>query len=250
MIQWYSTGGVCNDSAVAVCSGDPGNKVLRTPNINKSIPAPDEYPVRVFVTLYVSYPFLNCSEERECDDDLELQSVLYTDSGQTFFIQSRVFPDSRTFIQDTIQYHFHLDLTERMDIFGLSLISREGDTCVNVSRVLVYRHECPGHERQSTGLTRRPATQAPVNGTVSALPFCVENSHPSEMSELEPLMCTAEGEWMNDGPQCVCDVGYYNDGPTCKGNLFAVNKMNLAIGTMDLWEIHLLDGCCSCLLIL
>ena len=191
--------------------------MLRTQNINKSLPAPDEYPVRVFVTLYVSYPFLNCSEERECDDDLELQSVLYTDSGQTFFIQSRVFPDSRTFIQDTIQYHFHLDLTERMDIFGLSLISREGDTCVNVSRVLVYRHECPGHERQSTGLSRRPATQAPVRETVSVTPYCTENSNHSKGSIPDRLVCTAEGEWINDGTECICDIGYSKIKDKCEG---------------------------------
>ena len=73
LIQWYSTSGACRDSSVAVCCTDPGNKVLWTQNINKSLPAPDEYPVRVFVKLHVTYPFLNCSEERECDGDLKLQ---------------------------------------------------------------------------------------------------------------------------------------------------------------------------------
>ena len=213
---------MCNDSVVAVCSGDPGEKVLWTQNINKSLPAPDEYPVRVFVTLYVSYLFLNCSEEREYDDDLELQVTKYTDSTVTFFTQSEVLPDKRTLIQDTMQYHYHFNLTEGMDVFRLVLISREVGTCINVSRVLVYRHECP---QQSKGLTHHPATQAPVSGTVSAMLYCAENSHPSEMNRLEPLVCTAEGEWMNDGTRCVCDQGYYRDGPTCKGMWLLIASM-------------------------
>ena len=191
--------------------------MLFTQNINKSLPAPDEYPVRVFVKLNVTYPFLNCSEERECDGDLELQFRKYTDSNQIFFIQSDISPEKRTLIRDTIQYHYHFDLSVEVDVFSLTLINREGDACVNVSRVLVYRYECPGHEKLSTGLERRPATQAPVSGTVSAMPYCVENSHHSDMNGLASLLCTAEGEWMNDGAQCVCDFEYYKVGPMCKG---------------------------------
>ena len=81
MIQWYSTGGACKDSSIAVCSKEPGNKVLWTQYSNKSLPAPDEYPVRVFVKLNVTYPFLNCSEERECDGDLDLRIKVFTDSS-------------------------------------------------------------------------------------------------------------------------------------------------------------------------
>ena len=218
LIQWHSTGGVCEDSAVAVCSTDPGNKVLQTQNISKSLPAPAEYPVRVFVKLNVTYPSLNCSEESECDGDLKLRITMLIDSS-TFITQSDVFKDNRTLIKDTIQYQFHFDLREGMDVFRLILISRDGDACVSVSRVLVYRHECPGQEKQSTGLTRRPATQAPVSGTVSAMPYCVENSHHSEVSKPELLVCTSEGEWMNDRTDCVCDRGYYEDGPICKGTI-------------------------------
>ena len=40
ILQWYS-GGVCEDSAVGVYSGEPEEKWLRTQYINKSLPAPD-----------------------------------------------------------------------------------------------------------------------------------------------------------------------------------------------------------------
>ena len=50
-------------TSVAVCSQKPGEKALWTQYINKSLTALDQYPVRVFVKLHVTY--LNCSEGRE-----------------------------------------------------------------------------------------------------------------------------------------------------------------------------------------
>ena len=57
---------------------------------------------------------------------------------------------------------------------GIFLVIQSFEACVTVSRVLVYHYECPGHDRLSTGLERRPATQAPVNGSVSVTPYCAE----------------------------------------------------------------------------
>ena len=48
-IQWTAAGGMCGDSADATHSDGDGNKILVTQIINKSLPAPDDYPVRVFV---------------------------------------------------------------------------------------------------------------------------------------------------------------------------------------------------------
>ena len=59
-------------------------------------------------------------------------------------------------------------------VAGLFLALTSVGACVTVSRVLVYHYECPGHDRLSTGLERRPATQAPVNGSVSVTPHCAE----------------------------------------------------------------------------
>ena len=55
--------------------------------------------------------------------------------------------------------------------------------CQCVQSAIVYRHECPGHEKLSIGLSRRPATQAPVSGTVPAMPYCVENSNHSDQKD-------------------------------------------------------------------
>ena len=64
--QLYSAGGI--DSAVAVRSGELGDKLLEIQYINKSLPVPDEYPVRMFVN--ISYSFMDCPDGRECDDAL------------------------------------------------------------------------------------------------------------------------------------------------------------------------------------
>ena len=86
-------------------------------------------------------------------------------------------PDNH--IRDTeigeMQLYFELHNNEN-EQFRLALVSRPNATCVTVSRVLVYRYECPDNEWQSVGLTRHPATQAPVTGEVSVTPQCVENS--------------------------------------------------------------------------
>ena len=202
-----------------MCSTDPGNKVLWTQYINKSLPGSDNYPVRVVVKLDA---FPNCSEERECDDNLKLHIVKYNGNSQKGFTLYPILPDSRTLVQDAIQYYFHFDLNEAEDSFALQLINFPNHACVTVSRVLVYRHECP---QLSIGLERRPATQAPVNGAVSAMPYCVANSHHSELSRPRCLMCTSEGEWMNDRTDCVCDRGYYEDGTICKSMCLKVKKI-------------------------
>ena len=79
-----------------------------------------------------------------------------------------------------------------------------------MSRVLVYRHEC-----QPMGFAGGPI-QAPVNGSVSVVPDCVENSHQADL-----LQCTAEGHFMNSISTCQCDLGYYKISSksliSCKG---------------------------------
>ena len=216
ILQWYSTGGVCEDSAVTVCSGEPGEKWLRTQYINKSLPAPDEYPVRVFVNII--YSSLACPRS-SCDHDFELHIAQSTTSDSTGdgIMPNNLIPLQNTAVSVTQQFYF--DVNEAENGFSLVLISHPKGVCINVSRVLVYRHECPGQEKLSTGLSRRPATQAPVSGRVSVIPYCVENSNHSKDSRPERLVCTAEGNWLNDNTHCVCDIGYSRDGDKCEGIL-------------------------------
>jgi hypothetical protein len=221
---WYS-GGVCGDSTVAVCSGEPGEKWLKTQYINKSLPAPDEYPVRVFVniTYTLTCPGMGSGVGPRmmmmCEREFELL-IAHSKTGD--YTGDNIMPTNRIeHSQDTINSitkQFYFDVSEEEDGFFLALKRSHKDVCINVSRVLVYRHECPGHEKLSVGLIRYPATQAPVNGTVSAMPYCAENSNHSKGSIPDRLVCTAEGEWMNDGTECECDMGYSRKGDKCEAS--------------------------------
>ena len=150
---------------------------MQTQFINKSLPAPDRYPVRIFVN--VTYSFMNCPRQWQCDQDFELLLANYSSAGNRYsYGEDGIMPDNQ--IQNTgeassvtkqVFFDYNASVT------GLALALRSRAAYVTVSRVLVYRYECPGHDRQSTGLLRRPATQAPVNGVKIVKPYCPENSH-------------------------------------------------------------------------
>ena len=220
LVQWIAAGRMCGDSAVAVCRSE-GSKVLLTQIIDKSLPAPDEYPVRVFVN--ISYSFMDCppgssgpGHSSNCDREFDLQFAEMT-GDQVFALRgSDIMPDNH--ISDTeigeMQLYFDLNNNEN-EQFRLALVSRHNAACVSVSRVLVYRYECSDNERESVGLTRRPATQAPVTGEVSVTPQCVKNSDHVVTSKPELLVCTAQGRWQNDLTVCVCNDGYYRERDIC-----------------------------------
>ena len=215
--QWYPTGETCEESAVAVCSAIEMDKWLLTQYINKSVPAPDTYPVRVFVD--ITYSFMPCPEGRVCDDDFELRRYVTNSQQQQLnarsFTEDGIMPDSR--IRDSTAsgtQQFYFDLSETEDGFYLGLKSRHNGVCVTVSRILVFLIECPP---ATLGLARYTATQAPVSGTVSSISECTENAHHTETSRLDTLECTPAGKWQNDQAKCECDLGYYRDSTVCEG---------------------------------
>ena len=216
--QWYPTGERCKDSAVAVCSAAiEMYKWLLTQYINKSVPAPDTYPVRVFVD--ITYSFMPCPEGRDCDDDFELRRYVTNSQQPEFNAQSftanGIMPDNR--IRDRTAsgtQQFSFDLSEDEDGFYLGLKSRHNGVCVTVSRILVFLIECP---TAAVGLARYTATQAPVTGTVSSVSKCAENAHHTETSRLDTLECTPGGVWQNDQTSCECDLGYFRYNAVCEG---------------------------------
>ena len=131
-------------------------------------------------------------------------------------------PDNRIEYNSSVSSgtkQFFFDSGTSVTGFFLALTSREA--CVTVSRVLVYRYECPGSDRiPPTSLLRRPATPAPASsGQLRHVkPYCAENAHLRD--ENSTIACTSGGRW-NDGvvARCECDSGYREDeeGTTCKG---------------------------------
>ena len=150
-----------------------------------------------------------------CLGDIELLvahegSDKYTGDGIT---RNNVISYNMKNPNDTGHFYFESDNTSS----GFSLRLKATEACVTVSRVLVYRYECPGHDRFPTGLSRRPPTQAPDSGTVRVNSHCAENSSFSAANGQNKLVCLSNGTWLNEQPQCVCDEGYKEDVDTCKG---------------------------------
>ena len=193
-----------------MCSGGDRGKWLQTQFINKTLPAPNTYPVRIFVN--ITYSFMDCPRPK-CDDNFELLLANYPYHGTSYsYGEDGIMPDNS--IQNTSgvssgtkQFFFDSETS----VARIFLALRSYDACVTVSRVLVYRYECPGHDRLSTGLERRPATQAPVNGSVPVTPHCAENSHFTDISAPHHLVCTSKGTWENELTHCECNTGYSKD---------------------------------------
>ena len=161
----------------------------------------------------ITYSFMNCSRPK-CDDNIELRLANYS-TTRSHYSKDGLMPDNEIIHNTNADFkQFFFDFNSSFTGHFLALISKE--TCVTVSRVLVYRYECPGHDRQSTGLLRRPATQAPVNGVEIVKPYCPENSHTSNNTL---ILCTYEGIWDYGGQQCKCDSGYSEneERATCEG---------------------------------
>ena len=150
-----------------------------------------------------------------CRSDIELL-VAHAGSGQ--YTGDGIIPN------DVIQFNPRSPNGTRQFSFlsnptssGFSLSLQATEACVTVSRVLVFRYECAGHDRLPTGLSRRPPTQAPDNGSVRVDPDCAEHSSFSAANGQNKLVCLSNGTWRNEQPRCVCDEGYKEDVDTCKG---------------------------------
>ena len=204
--QWMENGETCEASNVSSCS----SASLETQEIHKSLPTADTYPVRIFVNITFS---TNCSTS-ECATQLSVRNISSSTSTTV------ILPDTDLLIEDPgsdrKQFYFDVNQNE-FDSFILTLQSPDNDGCTTVSRVLVYRHECPGPERLDTGLSVLPSTQAPVNGSVPATSSCVENASPTVESHFDTLECNNEGHWINDQTNCQCNVGLFRAGNACKG---------------------------------
>ena len=191
-------------------------KRLRTQLINKTLPSHNTYPVRIFVN--VTYSFMNCPRQ-ECDDNFELLLANSSHDTRSSYGEDGIMPDNsiqntRGVSSGTKQFFF----ASETSVTGILLALKSVGACVNVSRVLVYRYECPGHDRLPTiDLLRLPATQSSVSRLVLVTPYCAENSH--LINNTSTIFCRSDGVWGNGNARCECNSGYTEDqeGTTCKG---------------------------------
>ena len=214
-LQWSSQG-TCSGGSASVCARGRKEKWVVTQFINKSLPESHTDPLRIYVD--VTYSFTDClGGQQHCNVELFLAN--YSNNHRSGYGSGGIMPDNliaNGISSGTKQFFFDSDTS--FTGFFLALTSVEA--CVTVSRVLVYRYECPGSDRlPPTSLLRRPAT--PVNvreGLRLVKPYCAENAHLG--NETLTIACRSDGIW-NDGvvARCECDSGYREDeeGTTCKG---------------------------------
>ena len=210
------------------------NNWLFTQHISKAIPptSTDSYTVRVFVN--VTYTFHECGRSNNCNPQFRLLKYITNSTQQrdtcsdtSRYSGSGIMPnntiglESIDGVRDVLYFDLqYFDMTTSEDGLYLALHdSSAGNlrgTCVSIIRLTVYRHECP---TQAVGLVRYPATQAPVNGTVSVQTQCVDNAHRSSSSL--SVRCDSDGHWSSGSPECECDLGYrevtQNGKQVCEG---------------------------------
>ena len=233
-LQWSSQGN-CSGGSASVCSQGSIEKRLLTQFINKSLPESHTDPLRIYVN--VTYSFTDClGEQQHCDVELLLANYSngYSSGG--------IMPDNLIEYTSSVSSgtkQFFFDSSTSVTGFYLALRSREA--CVNVSRVLVYRYECPGSDRlPPTSLLRRPATPAPASsGQIRRVkPYCADNAH--LRNETLTIACTSNGRWNDGEARCGCNSGYREDeeGTTCKGRQLGTIYTPENLYTLSFRAVH------------
>ena len=95
-------------------------------------------------------------------------------------------------------YPFTLDPSDT----GFYVAIRDNGTCVGISRLRVYRYNCPSRQ---VGLVLYPETPAPVSGSVNVNIKCVDHAVVSGSSQ---VTCGSDGTWGPENPVCKCCRGY------------------------------------------
>ena len=84
---------------------------------------------------------------------------------------------------------------------GLYLAIRDNRSCITVSQVKVFRHQC---RQKQEGLVVFPETAAPTGDSMTVESHCMPNSRSiSSMS----MVCDRDGNWAGSG-RCKCNPGY------------------------------------------
>ena len=217
--QWQIRGGLCR-KVVASCAHSQPTKDnwLFTQYINKSFDS-DTYNYAVNIHVNISYS-MNCFTHQGCKRRFrlhnyttnEVQSPTTTGSGfmniQNFMQFATVKP-----VGTKPSYTDTHSLTLNPSDTGFYLAIRDNGTCVDISRVIVYRNNCQSRE---SGLVRYPDAPAPVSDSENIAISCVPNAVVSGSAQ---VTCNSDGTWGPENPVCECRLGYSMDDMSCQGKL-------------------------------
>ena len=212
-LQWaYSIGGACarrvESSGV---SSVPQNNFAFTQYIKKDIPQGQSvnFPVRIFVRVTTYQACTPCGNP--CSVNI-LHRITENEGDQTMNDNYQMYTLLRTVGLQATDEEFNFDLNERQN--GFYLAFQDNSLCSGITRIIVYRFQCP--RRMPNSLTIHPASAASFSRDIDITPQCVSNAAISPSAE--SLVCTTMGEWVGN-PLCACLLGYMQSagGDSCVG---------------------------------
>ena len=205
-------------------SGVSQNNWLFTQHISKDFDSDVyNYPVDIHVTM--TYTGQSCREQNGCDPRFYLtyyatNEVQLPSTEGSGFMNTDNYPNNVTIRPERTSVSYtntFSNLTLQPSQTGFYLAIFEHGNCIGISRVRVFRYNCPSRQ---IGLVVYPDVPAPVSGSVTINVSCVDNA---EFSGSNQVTCGSDGTWGPENPVCQCSPGYELDSSNmgCIGRLYA-----------------------------
>ena len=188
------------------------------------------YIYRVDIHVEVTFSLLNCSARDRCRQSFNLLSYptstvqLPTTDGRGFMNTAnyRSFAQpSASLSSETYTRSYRLKLPRFSSGFYLAI--QDIGSCLEISRVRVYRYQCASQQR---GLVLYPDVPAPNTRWVTVSLTCVSNAIGSPTA-----LCISDGTWGSQNHECRCRLGYTRSGNECLGRLLSSLVVYLLINT-------------------
>ena len=222
--QWQQSAGTCQFQ-IKVCgfrqSGAKQDNWLFTQHISKSFDAnTNNYDVEILVD--ITYALQSCRSNRNPPCNTQFKLYRYINNSQqlpstsgsgfmnkTNYVRFGTATPARTGVRYTETHRFTLQLQPQETGFYIAI--EDTGTCVIISRLLVYRHNCKSKQNK---LVLYPETAAPVSGSRNIDITCVPNA---DVCDSPPVTCDSDGMWGSQNPRCECSGGYEDRGTECRG---------------------------------
>ena len=226
--QWQQNAGTCQFQ-IKVCGfRQPGvtqDNWLFTQHISKSFDANTEIGT-VEILVNITYAFQSCRSNHDppCNTRFTLyryitnETQLPSTNGSGFmnkdnYVSFGTATPAATGTKYTETHHFTLQPQQT----GFYIAIEDTGTCVIISRLLVYRHNC---KSMQTGLVLYPETPAPVSGSSNIDITCVDNA---DICGSPEVTCGSDGMWGSQSPRCECRGGYEDPGRVCSRKILLYN---------------------------
>ena len=219
-LQWQQgAGGICRYQ-VRVCGfnqpGELQNNWFFTQHISKDFD-PNIYNYPVDIRVEIRYAGISCRKRHGCNPNFSILTYI-TNNPQLSSTQGNGYMNRNNYMnnvtitpeQTSTSYTEIQSFTLQPSQIGLYVAIQDYGTCLGISRMRVYRNNCPSYQDR---LVLYPDAPAPVSDSVPVVTSCVDNAEPIGSST---VMCGSDGTWRRATATCGCSPGYSVNG-TLKG---------------------------------